>query len=277
MLSLTTQQRDLIRKILSSDTVVATADIAQDMGLTPRQVGYRLKPIREWLAQREAVLKTTPGLGNEILCSPGQRSELLHELDDQTDFQLILTPGQRQQFFILCLLTANDPLILNWLQYVAAISKPTVLNDLNLIEKWVRFYNLNLIRRPNFGLSLEGSELGLRQALAALLWGDVAFEEPLTKMTYYEGLLFFLADDVSGLPLVEHTNKQLRNLAVQTSLEWVAYAETQLGGRFTDDVVLHLALAFSIQRYRIQIGRYVKVEAEILHWLETKKGLAGSS
>jgi mannitol operon transcriptional antiterminator len=271
MMSLTTQQRDLIRKLLAADTAVATADIARDMDLTPRQVGYRLKSIRVWLAQRDVTLKSTPGLGIEIFCSPDQRSDLLHELDTQTDFQLVLTPAQRQQFFILCLLTASDPLILNWLQYIAAVSKPTVLNDLNAIEDWVRRHNLNLIRRPNYGLSLEGSELALRQALAALLWGDVAFGEPLTQMTYYEGLLFSLGDDASDLPLVQHTNKLLRNLATQTALEWIAYAETQLGGRFTDNVVLHLVLALSIQRYRVQSGYHVNIEAETLHWLETKK------
>ena len=270
MVSLTTQQRDLIRKLLNSDTAVATADIAQAMDLTPRQVSYRLKPIRTWLARREVVLKTTPGLGVEILCSPAQRSDLLRELDRQTGLQLVLTPGQRQQFFTLCLLTADDPLILNWLQHIAAVSKPTVLNDLDLIEEWVRGHNLNLIRRPNYGLSIEGSEFALRQALAALLWGDEAFEEPLTKMTYHEGLLFSLTDDDSDLPLIQHINKLLKDLVIKTTLERVASAETQLGGRFTDNAVLHLTLAFSIQRYRIQTGYYVEIEAETLQWLETK-------
>ena len=271
MVSLTTQQRDLIRKILKSDTAVITADIAQDLGLTSRQIGYRLKPVRTWLAQRDAVLKTTPGLGIEILCSSDQRSDLLYELEGQTNFQLILTPAQRQQFFTLCLLTADDPLILNWLQHSAAVSKPTVLNDLDLIEAWVGRHNLSLVRRPNYGLSLAGSELALRQAFVALLWGDTSFGEPLTKMTFHSGLLFSLANASSDLPLIQYTNKLFENLDTQTTLDGVTYAETQLGGRFTDDAVLHLALAFSIQKYRIQTGHYIESDPETLQWVETKK------
>jgi mannitol operon transcriptional antiterminator len=168
------------------------------------------------------------------------------------------------------LLTADDPLILNWLQHIAAVSRPTVLSDLDLIEEWVRGHKLTLIRRQHYGLAIEGSELARRQALTALLWGDSSFEEPLTEMTYHEGLRFIFADDASGLPLVEHTKELLSNLDIKTMIEQVGSAETQLGGRFTDNTVLHLALALSIQRYRIQTGRYVEVEAETIHWLEIK-------
>ncbi|MEM7342972.1 MAG: transcription antiterminator [Chloroflexota bacterium] len=268
MIALTTQQRDLIHKLLNADTVVVMADVAHDLGLTPRQVEYRLKPIRVWLAQREVTLKTTPGLGIEILCSPEKRSELLHELETQTDFQLILTPGQRRQFFALCLLTADSPLIINWLKQMALVSKSTILSDLDFIDEWVRGHNLTLIRRPNYGFSLEGTELAQRQALIALLWGDIAFGEPLTKMTYNRGLLFSMTDDVSSLRLVQYANDIFENLDIKTMLDLVASAETKLDGRFTDDVVLHLTLAFAVQQYRIQAGYYVNSNAEMLHWLQ---------
>ena len=68
MVSLTIQQRDLLNKLLNADSPVVIADIADQMKLTPRQVNYRLKPIKTWLAKRDAVLKTTPGVGIIIEC-----------------------------------------------------------------------------------------------------------------------------------------------------------------------------------------------------------------
>ena len=271
MISLTIQERDLLHKLLDADPRVAVADIAKQMSLTRRQVSYRLKPVRAWLAQRDVTLKLTPGVGIEVCGSPAQRRELLHELSSQTDFHLILTPDQRQQLFALSLLTANEPLILNWLQHIAAVSRPTVLKDLELIEAWLPSHNIALVRRPNYGLLLKGSELARRQALAALLWGDMPFGEPLTGMSYHNGLRFSLADDAQHLPIVQHAHKLLSNWDTKTALDWVTYAETQLGGRFTDEAVLHLALAFALQAQRVHAGNHIDHEAGTLHWLETKK------
>lgn len=271
MISLTIQERNLLNKLLDSDTPVAVADIAKQMSLTPRQVSYRLKPVRVWLAQRDVTLKMTPGVGIKMSCSTAQRHNLLHELASQTNFHLILTPGQRQQLFALNLLTANEPLILNWLQHIAAVSRPTVLKDLELLEEWVQNYGMALIRRPNYGFSLKGLELARRQALAALLWGDISFGEPLTKMTYSNGLLFSLADDAPHLPIVQYANKLLGSWNTRTALEWVGYAEAQLGGRFTDETVLHLTLAFSIQAYCVRASYHIEHKTGTLHWLETKK------
>src|SRR5262245_54181377 len=149
MISLTIQQRNLLHKLLASDTPMAVADIARQMNLTPRQVSYRLKSVRTWLAQYNVPLKMTPGVGVEVSCPAAQRPDLLHVLDSQTNFALVLAPGQRQQLFALNLLTANEPLILHWLQYAASVSRPTVLKDLELLEEWVQLHRIVLVRRPN--------------------------------------------------------------------------------------------------------------------------------
>ena len=43
----------------------------------------------------------------------------------------------------------------------------------------------------------------------------------------------------------------------------VAKAEEQLGGRFTDDAVLHLALVFAIMSKRIQGGNHLEVDEKL--------------
>lgn len=271
MVSLTVQQRDLLREILAADRSVVVADLARQMNLSPRQVNYRLKPVKAWLAQHNVVLKTTPGVGIEVACSSTQRRRLLNELGLQTDFQLTLTSEQRRQLFALTLLTAIEPLTLYGLQHITAVSRMTILKDLDSLEGWMQHFELDLIRRPNYGILLDGSELARRQAIVALLWGDSSFGEPLTTVTYDKGLVFALSHDAAQLPLVHQVQELLRRWNIQATLEWVAYAETQLGGRFTDDAVLHLALVFATQVQRIQAGELVAGEPEALAWLHKQK------
>jgi len=270
MVALSTEERDLVCYLLNSGTPVASADLGRQMNLTARQVRYRLRPVEAWLAQHDVAIKRTPGVGLHVECGPAQRTELLEELHSQTSFQLVMTPGRRQQLFALTLLSASEPLIVCHLEHVAQVSRTTVLKDLEPVEEWLQRFELALIRRPNYGILVDGSELARRQALAALLWGHVPWGELLTTVTLDQGIVFSLSSDAALLPLVEHANELLGALNVGAALEWVAYAEAELGGRFTDDEVLHLALAFSIQAQRVRAGQRVECEGETLQWLQAR-------
>src|SRR5579859_999796 len=113
MVSLTTTQRDLLHLLLTIDIPMGAAAIGQQLYLTPRQVQYSLREIKTWLDRRNASMRHTPGIGVQIACSSEQKRRMLAELSSQLRFQLILSPGQRQQLLALQLLAAREPLILS--------------------------------------------------------------------------------------------------------------------------------------------------------------------
>ncbi|RME96806.1 MAG: hypothetical protein D6768_21075, partial [Chloroflexi bacterium] len=269
MVSLTLQQKNILQHLLNTDSPVAMAELAARLNLTPRQVNYRLKPVKIWLAERDAALQSTPGVGITVQCAPGHRQGLLNELVSQADFELVLTAGQRQQLVALSLLTAAEPIILNELQRITAVSRSTLFKDLDSIEAWTQHFELQLIRKPNYGILLDGAELTRRQALAALLWGDVPFEKPLMAMAHGAGLTYALAGNRSP-KIVAQTQKFVTELDTPTAFEWVAFAEDQLGGRYTDDAVLHLALSLAVQAQRVNAGHHVSVDSTTISWLKKK-------
>ena len=97
MVSLTTTQRDLLNLLLTTERAVSVSTIGEELGLTPRQIHYSLREIKTWLSRRNAPLHNTSGVGVQIICAADQRHRLLSELSSQSKFQLILSPGQRQQ------------------------------------------------------------------------------------------------------------------------------------------------------------------------------------
>ena len=270
MTTLTLQQKKLLHLLLTANEPLPASEVAHQINLSPRQVTYRLKSVKAWLTEHDVRLKSIPGVGMTVICSSVQRETLLDELSHQSDFEVVLTAGQRQQLFTLVLLTYSEPLILNWLQYTAAVSRTTVLKDLDLLEGWAANFGLELIRKPNYGIEFSGTELARRQALAALAWGDTPFEDHLLHMAYGKGLTFAFKDNTT-LPIINHALKILNQWDTQTAFEWVAYAEAQLGGRFTDNAALHLALALAIQAQRAEQGFYVDCTADTLAWLQDQK------
>jgi mannitol operon transcriptional antiterminator len=110
------------------------------------------------------------------------------------------------------------------------------------------------------------------------------FGQPLTRLTHSSGLTFTMADDAGLLPVVEQARQITARWDVQRMFGHVAYAEAQLGGRFSDDAVLYLALFFAIQVARVDRGHFTTVTTTavanngstqsvgngLLHWLSQR-------
>jgi mannitol operon transcriptional antiterminator len=269
MAALTTRQRDLLKALLDADAPMGTEELATKMRLTPRQVNYGLKGAKSWLLQRGIELQVTPGVGIVLDCSQEQSEKLRQSLSSPRHIQIILSAGQRQQLFALVLLVAEGPLFLSELEQLAQVSRSTVSKDLDAVDTWVGQRGLPLIRRPNFGIWPEEGENIRQELIAALLWGKTPFGESLTHVTHNQGLIFSLHQDAGLLPLLQRCDEIIRQWNMERVFAQVAYAEAQLGGRFTDDAVLHLALVFAIQANRISHGYHFEVDTENLKWLKT--------
>lgn len=268
MTALTTRQRDILHVLLTAQRPLPAADLAAQVQLSPRQVHYDLKGLKSWLAQRNMLLEVVPGVGVALAGSSEQSLLLQQELNEKARFQLVLSVEQRQQLLALVLLETAVPLILYQLQQMAQVSRTTILKDLDEVESWAKTVGLRLERRQNYGVWLHGSEQAQRQALAALLWGETTFGQPLTSMTHTQGLAFELKRDAKLLPLVEQANAIIRAWDTRRMFGQVAFAEAQLGGRFTDDAVLYLALILAIQTARVQSERTVSLDEKTLAWLQ---------
>ena len=269
MTAITTRQRDLLHLLLNSNVPLGAAKLAAHMQLTPRQVNYDLKGLKKWLANQNVILTATPGVGVIINSTPEQNLRLSNKIGSDDRLQLVLTAEQRQQLLSFLLLVNDEPTILYQLQQLTDVSRSTILKDLDAISEWFDCWQLRLERRPNFGIWVEGNEHKRRQATLGLLWGETPFGEPLTLITHSSGVVFTLGDDADLLPIVQQTVVKIQQWHTDRTLSQVAYVEKQFNGRFSDDAVRFLALAWAIQTNRIRQQHYISTIPISLDWLKT--------
>ena len=263
MITFTTRQREILKILLDANRPIGSVELAKLLHITPRQVNYSMKGVKVWLKQHGQDLNVWPGSGFTVDLTPAQTHSLFQKINIHTDVQIVLSVSQRQQLLALFLLTQTEPVILAQLEQISHVSRMTLLKDLDEIEMWLDEQEIRLIRKPHFGILVNGLEHNCQQALAKLLWGEAHFSiDPVTLITHSEGLQFNLQDDAALLPLVGHINDYLSNLHLRRTIGLVAKAEEQLGGRFTDDAVLHLALIFAIRSNRIQSGNHLVVNEQ---------------
>jgi mannitol operon transcriptional antiterminator len=272
MLPFTTRQREILKIILDVQRPIGSVELAKLLNITPRQVNYSIKGVKVWLKQHGQDLRVLPGVGFSVNLTADQTQVLVQKINVHSNVQIILSVSQRQQLLALFLLTRAEPLILAQLEQISGVSRMTILKDLDEIETWFVGQNISLVRKPHFGIQVDGAEHDCQQAMAELLWGETPFSnDPVTRITHSDGLNFNLQEDARLLPLVGMINQYVSDLHLRRTIGLVAKAEEQLGGRFTDDAVLHLALVIAIMSNRIQGGHHLTLESELIAALESVK------
>jgi len=272
MITFTTRQREILKLILDAERPIGSVELANLLHITPRQVNYSMKGVKVWLTQHNQDLSVLPGVGFALNLTAEQTQALFQEIYVHSGVQIILSVSQRQQLLALFLLTKSEASILSQLEQMLQASRMTLLKDLDEIECWLKDQQINLIRKPHFGIQLSGAEHACQQALAEVLWGETPFSsDPITRITHADGLHFSLQSDASLLPAVEYVNNLLLRIKMRRTIGLVAKSEEQLGGRFTDDAVLHLALVFAILANRVQENHHLEMEEQQLNWLQAAK------
>ena len=272
MITFTTRQREILKILLDANRPIGSVELARMLHITPRQVNYSMKGVRVWLQQHGQDLRVLSGAGFAVELTPAQTQSLFQKINIHSDVQIVLSVSQRQQLLALFLLIQTEPVILAQLEQNTRVSRMTLLKDLDEIEAWLDAQEIRLIRKPHFGILVNGLEHNCQQALAELLWGEAPFSvDPVTTITHSEGLDFNLQADANLLPLVDTINEYLSNLHIRRTIGLVAKAEEQLGGRFTDDAVLHLALIFAIRASRVKNGNHLVVNDPLLSSLKETK------
>jgi len=266
---LTTRQRDILKIILEANRPIGSVEMARRLQITPRQVNYSMKGVRAWLNHHQQDLIITPGAGFAHSMPAEQANALLHEISLHSSLQIILSVSQRQQLLALFLLTADAPAIVSQLEQMARVSRVTLLKDLDEIQAWFAQQNIDLVRRPNYGIQVRCPEQDCQRAIAKVLWNETPFNsDPITHITHAEGLVFNLERDAALLPLVDYARRLIDAIHLRRTINLVAKAEEQIGGRFTDDAVLHLALVFQIIASRLQAGRPLEMPPPDVEWLQ---------
>lgn len=270
MVTLTTRQRDILRIILEENRPISSSELAGLLNITPRQVNYSLQGVKVWLNQHNQDLKTVPGTGFAMDIHPEDAHKLSLEISSSAEVQIVLSVSQRQQLLALFLLSQVEPFIVSQLEQKAQVSRMTITKDLDEIETWLKSRQITLVRKPHFGIQTGGDEQDIQQALAEVLWGETPFStDQIVQITHSDGLVFALDGDARLMPLVAWTSDLLAQLNLRRTIGLVAKAEEQLGGRFTDDAVLYLALAFAISARRVQGKHHFTVPDQQREWIES--------
>ncbi|MHA1450448.1 MAG: BglG family transcription antiterminator [Candidatus Hodarchaeales archaeon] len=242
MIKLDVRCRHILEKLLDNSSPVSALELSKSLNLTPRKVHYSLKNIGLWLAERDIVLEPKRGRGFQIKATAKEKILIKRELEKEP-ILIQYSQDYRRYYLIYSLLNSNTPIVIKQLTFKLNISRTTVISDLDWVDDWLKYFELTLIRKQNYGCFIEGMEKDKRNALITCVIENIG-----------ENKILEIIGNIKDSNVLSHqfstkSNHNNLNFLPDLSLSYfvnlVDLVQDLFGERYTDEsyilIVLHLA------------------------------------
>lgn len=255
----------LKRLLASREGFVTVRDLSDELDVSERTIKRELPGVEHWLSARGASLIRKPGAGVRLEAAPPQLDALIEELSAAGPVR-DYSKDERHYFLISELLLAAEPVKSYSFASQFKVTESTLSADLDRAEHWLEPFGLRLIRKPGYGVYVEGSENAIRSALIQLVYESIAEDQ-------VAGLLSESPADPAADPerVRAHIRSRLLNLideegALQLQ-RMVEELEQSLDLKLTDSAYIGLAVHLALALQRIRSGQRIVIEARVLDGL----------
>lgn len=248
-------------------TPITIAEISKKFNVSKRTIRYDLEEIKILSKKYDFALISKQGVGIYIK-NKNSLNKFIKNFDDKN---LSIEKTDRVFLILFKLFQTFEPIKINDLEEITKVSKSTISNDLDVVEYWLRNKKINLIRKQNFGILIDGEENDIRHAFTSLIY-ETGKNEKIIKLLnnlnkdyikekfFKNDTLNFFNELINGIDIFEVEyiiKKYIKKYKFDIS--------------FDDYASLIIHLCFSIKR--IKNGKIIKYENSMINDLITKKEL----
>lgn len=164
----------LLLLLLEHGSALPLQALSDSVGISKRTVQRDLAGVSDLLTEREVQLMSKTGLGIWLEGSQDALERLEDDLRElvgnQTPMLEMDARRERLTLLMLAILVPNaEPEKLIRFSDALGVSEATISKDMDILIPWFERFKLTLDRRPGFGVRIQGTESGYRQALVRIL------------------------------------------------------------------------------------------------------------
>lgn len=160
----TPRMKQIILALLANQGPVPVQRLAEQVHISKRTVQRELEYFPRALKKYDIAFCSKTGTGVWVEGSSGSRERLKAELEAE-DILDVSDRAERQKRLILEILKDKKLKKLYYYSNLFGVSEATVSSDLEAARGWLHRYGLEIIRKPGYGVLIEGNEAGFRKAL----------------------------------------------------------------------------------------------------------------
>ncbi|MDK2868307.1 MAG: mannitol operon transcriptional activator [Clostridiales bacterium] len=244
---------EIIEILLETETYIAIAAIAEKLNVSRRTVFREMESVEAITAALGMQLSKKTRLGLSLSATPAQQARFKTEFARKSDVHF--DQEMRQNVLIVELLKSREPQKFFYFANMLSVSEATISYDMDKIEPWFNKREINLVRKPGFGVYLEGSETQFRKAIVDFLYEHYEHQELVALLEtglYQENMVEALID---------------RDVLINVTALLRQY-ETMIARRLTDAAYMGLLIHLAIAIQRTTRGERIAMNPELLKELQ---------
>lgn len=218
----------IITEFIECNGLVTAEYLSKKIGVSSRTIRSDIKLINEELEIKGISIKSKPKIGYAINPFDAMTITVLKKYITEEKCDIAISPEDRVFYILRKLLQNNRQFItLEGLANELYVSKSTIDNDTEKVEKWLNRYNLRLLRKPNYGMKILGNELQLRYLISNYLKDTKQkSNKKLIQAKYIENMLNIKTDIIKNIILDVYKDESLKlsDIAFQNLIMHIAVA-----------------------------------------------------
>ena len=160
----TPRSQQILEILLGGKGPVTKQEIADRLGVSKRTIQREFGFLENDILQYGLRLVNRKGKGI-VLSGELQNIEKLRREVEKNSGVEAASREERRRHLLFELLRDREPRKLYYYSEMLGVSETTVANDMEALGDWFARHNLEVIRRPGYGVVLGGSEGGYREAM----------------------------------------------------------------------------------------------------------------
>ncbi|WP_017470391.1 BglG family transcription antiterminator [Amphibacillus jilinensis] len=166
-----TRQQHLLKELISEQKPITGDQLAKMIQVTSRTIRNDLKEIDRLLTTEDAgaSINSVRGQGYQLDVLNEDKFKYFIRTVVEIDETVPVEPEDRVQYLVKKFLLSSEYLKIEQLADELYVSRSTLQNDLKDVKVILEKYQLQLAKRPNYGLKLTGKEKKIRYAISELL------------------------------------------------------------------------------------------------------------
>lgn len=249
-----------IKLLLNSNEPLTSKAIALEINVSESSVKHNIKNVRDIVSSVQAELKSAPGKGFWIEVDEDQKKKLNEIINTNKD--KAYSYNYRRKYILEILCKENSNYTLQIFADDLGVGKNVILKDLESIEKWLHFFDIEIIRIRNKGIQMKGGEFDVRQAI---IYANTAFMDNIENdLDRPDDLDFRVSKSFYNYFMKMYPDNDIYYIQ-----DLLLDVEQELDLRFEDFSFIQLVEYICVSYNRIQEGRLI-IENNILNKCKIK-------
>lgn len=161
------RQAKILSLTLLRDDYITYQEISNQLQMSSRTVMREFNQIKDSLQKYNLQILSKKGKGICIIGSDEDKHNLIMDIQgSKIDY---MDKEERQELLCLELLRTKDIQKLFYYSNKFQVSEATISHDLDDLEPFFKKFQIQLIRRPGFGVGIEANESDIRKALSVIV------------------------------------------------------------------------------------------------------------